>query len=87
MRNWKFLIIIIFLTVLIVGGIFIISTLSLKSNSKPIIRIAQIEMREYDIASKVPGRIEWILVDEGDVVTEGMDIFKLTDREVSVLSV
>lgn len=82
MRNWKFLFTVIFLAILIVGGIFIISTLSLKSNSKPNIRIAQIEMREYDIASKVPGRIEWILVDEGDVVTEGMDIFKLTDREV-----
>lgn len=47
-----------------------------------LIRTAQIEMREYDVASKIPGRIEWIKADEGDSVSFGDELFKLTDREV-----
>jgi HlyD family secretion protein len=50
--------------------------------TEQLIRTGQIEMREADIASKIPGRVEWIRVDEGDTVVMGQEVFKLTDREV-----
>lgn len=53
-----------------------------QNKDSKLIRTAQIEMREYDVSSKIPGRIEWIKADEGDSVTAGQDLFKLTDREV-----
>ncbi len=52
------------------------------SEKKPVIRTGQVEMRQYDIASKLPGRIEWIGVDEGDRISEGQIVFKLTDSEI-----
>lgn len=48
----------------------------------PMVRTGQIEMREYDLASKLPGRIEWINFDEGDIITEGDEVFKITDKEI-----
>lgn len=47
-----------------------------------IVRVGQVEMREYDVSSKIPGRIEWIKFDEGDEITIGDTIAKLTDREL-----
>lgn len=49
---------------------------------KPVIRTGQVEMRQYDIASKLPGRIEWIGVDEGDRIGKGDVVFRLADTEV-----
>ena len=46
------------------------------------IRTGQVEMREYDVASKVPGRIAGITVDEGDSINIGQELFRLTDREL-----
>ncbi len=66
--------------IIIIVGVFVINKLSEKP--KEIIRIGQIEMRQYDVASKVPGRIEWIKVSEGDAVNAGDELFKLTDREI-----
>lgn len=67
---------------IIIIGVIVILLMTSKSSEKPLIRIAQIEMREYDISSKIPGRVEWIAVDEGDKVEIGTQLFKLTDREV-----
>lgn len=49
---------------------------------KPVIRTGQVEMRQYDIASKLPGRIEWIAVDEGDRINKGDVVFRLADSEI-----
>ncbi len=46
------------------------------------IRTGQIEMREYDVASKIPGRVEWIGVDEGDAVEINQPLFRLTMKEI-----
>ena len=67
---------------IIAVGVVIILFATKKSEAEPMMRIGQVEMREYDIASKLPGRVEWIHVDEGDEVTLGQELFKLTDREV-----
>lgn len=66
----------------IVIGIVVILLLQSGGKDNQMVRIGQIEMREYDVASKVPGRLEWIKVDEGDYVDMGQQLFKLTDREV-----
>ncbi len=71
---------IIVIAIIIVISIVLIKSLSDKEVS--IIRTGQIEMNEYDVASKIPGRIEWITVSEGDIVNIGQDLFKLTDREI-----
>ena len=71
---------IIALGLIILFSIILIFKLSNKDTS--IIRTGQIEMREYDVASKIPGRIEWIKVGEGDIVNIGDQLFKLTDREI-----
>ncbi len=42
-----------------------------------------IEVTEYDAASKIPGRIGWLAVDEGDMVTDGEVIVRLTTRELT----
>ena len=42
-----------------------------------------IEVTEYDVASKIPGRIGWLAVDEGDTVTQGDVLVRLTTRELT----
>jgi HlyD family secretion protein len=79
-NSLKILFGIIVVAIIVIISIFLISKLSNKEES--IIRTGQIEMREYDVASKIPGRIEWIKVSEGDIVNIGQDLFKLTDREI-----
>jgi HlyD family secretion protein len=71
---------IIALVLVVVFAIVMIKNIS--NREEPMIRTGQIEMREYDVSSKIPGRVEWIKFDEGDIVAIGQDIFKLTDREV-----
>lgn len=67
------------ISLIIVGTLIIIFS---SQSEKPIYRVGQIEMREYDVASKIPGRVEWIKVDEGDQVELGAELAKLTDREM-----
>jgi HlyD family secretion protein len=67
---------------LIVVALVILIIQSLGSREEKMIRSGQIEMREYDLASKLPGRVEWIKVDEGDLVNIGQELFKLTDKEI-----
>lgn len=66
--------------ILIILGLVVV----ILSNSKEeyILRVGQVEMREYDVSTKIPGRIEWIKFDEGDEITIGDTIAKLTDREL-----
>lgn len=54
----------------------------LSEQDTTMMRVGQIEMREFDIAPKVPGRIEWVKFDEGDIISAGDQVFKVTDREI-----
>ena len=81
MKNaYKVIIGLAFVAVIIVFSIIMIAKLSHSDSS--IIRTGQIEMREYDVASKIPGRIAWIKFDEGDIINAGDQVFKVTDREI-----
>lgn len=66
----------------IVLGIAFFLIQRISNQHPPMVRTGQIEMREYDLASKLPGRIEWIKFDEGDLINEGDEVFKITDREI-----
>jgi HlyD family secretion protein len=62
-------------------GIIIFSSCS-SNNKNAVTGSGTIEVTEYDVASKIPGRIGWLGVDEGDTVTEGTVIVRLTPREL-----
>ncbi len=66
--------IVIFAAILL-AALMLIKKIS--NHTTTMIRTGQIEMREYDLASKLPGRIEWINFDEGDVINEGDEVFKI----------
>lgn len=69
----------------IAAAVFVLGTTALllwPRGDGRVVRTGQVEVREIDIASKIPGRVEWIRVREGDSVTAGDELFKLTDREV-----
>ena len=66
---------------LVLFGIIYIILIS-NDSPKELYRTGQIEMREYDLSSKIPGRVEWINFDEGDEIHSGDTILKLTDREI-----
>jgi len=83
MKGMKVLkVIIIALVIAAVALTAVFFVIEKANEKKPAIRTGQIEMRQYDIASKLPGRIGWIGVDEGDVIQKGQIVFKLTDDEV-----
>lgn len=71
--------------ILPISGVLLLALLLflfLPRSSSPQLRTGQIEMRELDVASKIPGRITWIGVDEGDSVTMEQDLVRLSDRDV-----
>ncbi|ABZ78370.1 secretion protein HlyD family protein [Shewanella halifaxensis HAW-EB4] len=49
---------------------------------KPQLLQGQIEAREYNVSSKVPGRVEEVLVRRGDLVTEGDLLFAINSPEL-----
>lgn len=49
---------------------------------KPVRLQGQIEAQQYSISSKVPGRIDQVLVRKGDVIEEGQLIFTLHSPEI-----
>ncbi|MBQ6268588.1 MAG: HlyD family efflux transporter periplasmic adaptor subunit [Bacteroidetes bacterium] len=71
----------VFLIVLILGAAAVIYV-QVRFANKEEVRNATIEMREYSVSTKIPGRIEWIAVDEGDVVDVNQEIFKVTSKEI-----
>jgi HlyD family secretion protein len=71
------------LVFLLIGiSIFFVISCS-KKNANLVTGSGTIEVTEYDVASKIPGRIGWLGVDEGDQVNEGQIIVKLTTRELT----
>jgi len=80
MKKRNVFILLVSMIVLIIVGILVVVIASKKEEY--IIRVGQVEMREYDVSSKIPGRVEWIKYDEGDEIAIGDTIAKLTDREL-----
>ncbi len=64
----------------IVVGVGVIGALAF--HESPLVRTGMIEATEYDVASKIPGRISNVAIREGDEVVAGQELFRLTDREV-----
>lgn len=62
---------------------FLITASCSKYNTGTVTGSGTIEVTEYDVASKIPGRIAWLGVDEGDRVNDGDVIVKLTTRELT----
>jgi HlyD family secretion protein len=68
--------------IIVIGGVILV-LMQTKAKVKSEIRTGQIEMRQIKVSSKLPGRIEWLRVDEGDTITTGMELFKVTGREIT----
>ncbi len=69
--------------VAILIGVVVIIVMQSKAKVKSEIRTGQIEMRQVRVASKIPGRIEWIRIDEGDTISAGAELFKVTGKEIT----
>ncbi len=68
----------------VVTGMFVLLAVSCSNkNAHRVTGSGTIEVTEYDVASKIPGRIGWLGVDEGDSVTQGEVLVKLTTRELT----
>ncbi len=68
----------------LLAGMSVVLTASCSSrNGNAVTGSGTIEVTEYDVASKIPGRIAWLGVDEGDRVTRGTVIVRLTTRELT----
>lgn len=75
------------LSILIWGIIFVLLVLVVRSfwqayQPVPQTLQGQIEARQYSISSKVPGRIDKVLVKKGDQITQGQLIFTLLSPEL-----
>ena len=67
----------------VIAGIVMFLAVSCSNkNANRVTGSGTIEVTEYDVASKIPGRIAWLAVDEGDTVTDGEVIVRLTTREL-----
>ncbi len=68
---------------LLIGmSVFFVASCS-NRNANLVTGSGTIEVTEYDAASKIPGRIGWLAVDEGDTVSDGEVIVTLTTRELT----
>ena len=65
--------------VTLVGGAVV---LAVSNRDATIVRTGSIEVREIDVASKIPGRLLDVRVREGQTVEKGDTLFDLTGREV-----
>ncbi|MGL5472340.1 MAG: biotin/lipoyl-binding protein, partial [Shewanella sp.] len=70
------------LTALVALGLILAYGLKLAYSPKPSVLQGQIEAREYNVSSKVPGRVEQVLVRRGDSVNEGDLLFAIHSPEL-----
>ncbi|UCX06190.1 HlyD family secretion protein [Shewanella glacialimarina] len=63
-------------------GVFLAYGLWLAYTPKPQTLQGQIEAREYNVSSKVPGRVEQVMVRRGDIVTQGDLLFAISSPEL-----
>ncbi len=76
--------IILLVVILLAGGLigyfFLLQKLEKEGNDIPV--SGNIEVTTVDVAFKIPGKIEKLLVDEGDQVKEGQPIASLENRDL-----
>ncbi|MGL5335029.1 MAG: HlyD family secretion protein [Enterovibrio sp.] len=70
------------LVALVALGLVLIYGLKLAYSPQPKLLQGQIEAREYNVSSKVPGRVEQVLVRRGDSVTAGDLLFAIHSPEL-----
>ncbi|MFV0593342.1 MAG: HlyD family secretion protein [Draconibacterium sp.] len=70
------------LFVLVAIVAFIVYTLIVVLKPKPVILQGEIEAKEYNVASKVPGRIQEIVVKKGQKVEKGDFVFSISSPEI-----
>lgn len=70
------------LTVLVVLGLILAYGIKLAYSPQPSLLQGQIEAREYNVSSKVLGRVEQVLVRRGDSVNEGDLLFAIHSPEL-----
>lgn len=67
---------------LVALGLILAYGLKLAYSPQPSLLQGQIEAREYNISSKVPGRVEQVLVRRGDSVAQGDLLFAISSPEL-----
>ncbi|GIU07774.1 HlyD family secretion protein [Shewanella morhuae] len=70
------------LVTLVALGLILAYGLKLAYSPQPSLLQGQIEAREYNVSSKVPGRVEQVLVRRGDRVAEGDLLFAIHSPEL-----
>ncbi|MGX7654203.1 HlyD family secretion protein [Shewanella putrefaciens] len=70
------------LVALVALGLILAYGLKLAYSPQPSLLQGQIEAREYNVSSKVPGRVEQVLVRRGDSVAEGDLLFAIHSPEL-----
>lgn len=70
------------LFVLVAIVAFIVYTLFVVLKPEPVILQGEIEAKEYNVASKVPGRVQTIAVKKGQKVKKGDFIFSISSPEI-----
>ncbi|MGX9461969.1 HlyD family secretion protein [Shewanella sp. A14] len=78
MRANKIIAVVVFVLLIVLLGYGIM----LAFTPKPMVLQGQIEAREYNISSKVPGRVENVLVRKGDKVEQGDILFAISSPEL-----
>lgn len=73
---------IVFSIPIVISIIAIVVLLSNNVNSNQTYITGIVETNEIDVASKIPGRIDSLLVDEGDVVNKGQILARLESKEL-----
>lgn len=70
------------LFVLIAIAAFIIYTLIVVLKPEPVVLQGEVEAQEYNVASKVPGRIQEIAVKKGQKIEKGDFVFSISSPEI-----
>nr|WP_320020944.1 efflux RND transporter periplasmic adaptor subunit [uncultured Draconibacterium sp.] len=71
------------IVVLVAIVAFIVYTFIVVTKPKPVILQGEVEAQQYNIASKVPGRIQKVAVDRGQTVKKGDFIFSIDSPEIN----
>lgn len=73
---------IVFSIPIVISIIAIVVLLNNSANSNQTYITGIVETNEIDVASKIPGRIDTLIVDEGDIVKKGQILAKLESKEL-----
>lgn len=71
------------IVVLVAIVAFIVYTFIVVTKPEPVILQGEVEAQQYNIASKIPGRIQKVAVDRGQTVKKGDFIFSIDSPEIN----